>query len=148
MYYFSNKLRESTLLKDFKKFIFKGNVVDLAVGIVIGSAFTAVIKSVVADLITPLVAAIYNSSNFETAYFTVHGSKILYGDLINSIISFLIVALVVFFLVVKPINKASDYSKRYKKATDPTDRICPECLSTIPIKATRCKYCTSKVTPQ
>jgi large conductance mechanosensitive channel len=130
------------MLNDFKKFILRGNVVDLAVGIVIGTAFTAIVKSLVADIITPLVGSVYKSSSFESAYFTLRGSKFMYGDLVNSIISFLIMAVVVFFFVVQPINRLTTYSKR-KKSLEPTTKICPECLNNVPKEATRCMYCTT-----
>lgn len=133
------------MLNEFKKFILRGNVVDLAVGIVIGAAFTSVVNSLVKDLITPLVASIYHQQQFSDAYFTVAGSKFLYGDFINAAISFLIVAAVVFFLVVQPINKLNEIAMRSKGTEEPTTKKCPECLSVIPKDAARCKFCTSKL---
>lgn len=132
-------------MQEFKKFIMKGNVVDLAVGVVIGAAFTAVVTSMVANLITPLIAAIGGQPDFYSLSFKINGSEFLYGVFINSVISFLIIAAVVFFFVVKPLNKLQERAARSKKAEDPTEKKCPECLSAIPKAAKRCMYCTSKV---
>jgi len=131
------------MLKEFRKFILRGNVVDLAVGIVIGAAFTSVVNAVVKDVITPLIALIYNDSQFSDNYLTIHNTRFLYGDLINSIISFLIVAAVVFFFVVEPINKLTDLASRGKGEKEPDEKTCPYCLSTVPIESTRCRFCTS-----
>ncbi len=133
------------MLKDFRQFIMKGNVVDLAVGVVIGVAFGAVVTGLVKDLITPLIAAIGGKPDFSALTFTINNSKFLYGDFINLVISFLVIAAVIFFLVVKPINKLQERMARSKTPESPTDKKCPECLSEIPIAAKRCKYCTSKV---
>lgn len=133
------------MYKEFKKFILRGNVVDLAVGIVIGAAFTSVVNSVVKDLITPLVASIYHQQQFSNAFFSFRGSKFLYGDFVNAFISFLIVAAVVFFLVVQPINKLNELAMRGKETDEPSTKKCDFCLSTIPAKATRCPDCTSKL---
>lgn len=135
------------MLKDFKKFILRGNVVDLAVAVVIGAAFGAVVTAVVKDFITPLVSGLYNNTDFSTAYFTFRGNKFMYGDFVNALISFLAVAAVVFFLVVQPLNKLVAYSKRDDPAPEPSDRPCPECLSAIPKAAGRCRFCTAKITP-
>src|SRR3954469_7731378 len=102
------------MLKDFKKFILRGNVVDLAVAVVIGAAFTAVVTAVVRDLVTPLIAAIFGQHDFSNLYFTINGSKFMYGDLLNVLISFLLIAIVVFFLVVQPINKLVAFTNRSK----------------------------------
>jgi large conductance mechanosensitive channel len=134
------------MLKDFKKFILRGNVVDLAVAVVIGAAFGAIVTSLVKDLITPLIGAIYQTKSFQTAYFTVHGSKFMYGDFVNAIVSFVIVAAVIFFLVVTPINKLQARAARNKTPEDPTEKKCPHCLSLVPVKATRCAFCTSNLT--
>jgi large conductance mechanosensitive channel len=135
------------MMNDFKKFILRGNVVDLAVGVVIGSAFGAVVSSLVKDLITPLVGTFSKGKNFSGQHFTVHGSVFNYGDFINALISFLIIAIVIFFFVVQPVNKLVAYSHRRKGAPAITTRPCPECLSDISPQATRCMYCTSKVKP-
>ncbi|HET8991898.1 MAG TPA: large conductance mechanosensitive channel protein MscL [Candidatus Saccharimonadales bacterium] len=133
------------MLSDFKKFILRGNVVDLAVAVVIGAAFNSIIQSLVKDLITPLIAAIGGKPNFSNLFFTVHHSKFMYGDFINAVVSFLILALVVFFLVVQPINKLIALSNRSQKPTEPGTKKCPECLSDVPSKATRCAFCTVKL---
>jgi len=130
------------MLKGFRDFILRGNVLDLAVAVVIGAAFNSIVSSLVADLITPLIAAIGGKPNFSNLFFTIHKSKFMYGDFINSLISFLIIAAVIYFLVVMPMNKVMERIKRGEKV-DPTDKACPECLSLIPIKAKRCKYCTA-----
>lgn len=130
--------------QDFKKFILRGNTVDLAVAFVVGAAFNGVVQSLVKDLITPLIAAIGGKPNFSNLYFTLNHSRFLYGDFINGLISFLVIATVVFFLVVQPVNKLIAFSQRNKKATDPTEKKCPECLSTIPAGASRCAYCGVK----
>jgi large conductance mechanosensitive channel len=135
------------MLQDFKQFILRGNVVDLAVAVVIGSAFSAVVTALVKDLITPLIAAIGGTRDFSSLRFTIHHSQFLYGDFLNAFISFVILAAVVFFLVVTPVNKFVAFSRRNQRPIDPTTRKCPECLSEIPIKATRCAFCTAKIKP-
>lgn len=132
------------MLREFKTFILKGNVVDLAVGVVIGVAFTAVVNGFVKDIITPLIAAIGGQPDFSGLYFTINNSRFLYGEFINAVISFLIIAAVLFFFVVQPLNKLQARASRSKKAEDPTEKKCSECLSDIPKAAKRCKYCTSK----
>jgi large conductance mechanosensitive channel len=129
------------LLKDFKQFLFRGNVVDLAVAVVIGTAFTAVIRAVVADLLTPLIAAIFGAHDFGALTFTINGSTFAYGDFINNLITFLSIAAVVFFLVVAPLNALM--SRRAEE--DPDTKQCPECDSAIPVKAKRCPECTSQL---
>jgi large conductance mechanosensitive channel len=136
-----------TMLKEFRKFILRGNVVDLAVAVVVGSAFSAVVTGLVKDFITPLIAAIGGQHNFATLYFTIHGSKFMYGDLVNAIIAFLSISSVVFFFVVQPLNKLQSLTNRRKTPAEPTERKCPECLSEIPKAAKRCKFCTAKITP-
>jgi large conductance mechanosensitive channel len=130
------------MLQGFKQFILKGNVVDLAVGIVVGVAFGNVVNALVKDLITPLVAAIGGKPDFSTIYFTVNHSKFMIGDFINALISFLINASVMYFFVVLPVNKLISLTRK-QKPVDPTTKKCPECLSLIPIEAKRCAYCTS-----
>ncbi len=131
------------MLKEFKKFILRGNVVDLAVAVVIGAAFTAVVNALVKDFLTPLIAGVQGTKSFAEYSVTLHGVKFLYGDFINVLISFLLTAGVVFFLVVQPLNHLSELSKRSKKTEDPTTRKCPACLSEVNSKATRCMFCTS-----
>jgi large conductance mechanosensitive channel len=133
-------------VSDFKTFILRGNVVDLAVGIVIGAAFGAVVTALVKDLITPLVAAFGGQPDFSGLLFTINKSKFLYGDFINSVVAFLIIAAVVFFLVVRPVNALMARRKTDLPA-EPTTRECPYCLSSIPLAATRCAFCTSAVDP-
>lgn len=135
------------MLQEFKKFILRGNVVDLAVAVVVGAAFNSVIQAFVRDMITPLIAAVYRQDKFSEAFFTINGSKFLYGDFINNVISFLIVAAVVFFLVVQPLNKLTALTAKKTTTEEPTTRKCPECLSEIPKAATRCSFCTSKIQP-
>jgi large conductance mechanosensitive channel len=129
-------------LSGFRAFVLRGNVVDLAVGIVIGTAFTAVVKSLVNDFITPLVGIpLGQAADFSTRYWALGGSHFLYGDFVNSVISLLLIALVVYYFVVRPVNALME---RFKTSTDeasPT-RTCPECKSSIPADATRCAFCT------
>jgi large conductance mechanosensitive channel len=138
------KFEEATkdILGGFKQFILRGSVVDLAVGILIGGAFNTVVSSLVKDIMTPLISAIFKQPNFSTLTFTLHGSQFLYGDFINNLISFLISAMTVYFFVVIPINRLS---ARIHKGPAPaaTTKPCPECLSNIPIAAHRCMYCTT-----
>ena len=140
-------LREgSTLLKEFRAFILRGNLVDLAVAVVIGTAFTAVVTALVKFVITPLIAAIGGQSDFSGLSFSIRGSEIVYGAFLNALISFVIVAAVVFFFVIKPVNALLE---RFQPdtAVDVETRECPECLSDIPRAATRCAFCTARVTP-
>jgi large conductance mechanosensitive channel len=133
------------MLKDFKKFILRGNMVDLAVAVVIGAAFGAVVTALVKDLVTPLIAAIGGQPDFSNLYFTINGSKFLYGDFINALIAFLIIATVIFFFVVQPINKLIAVSNRNKEPDEPGTKKCTECLSDVPVKARRCAFCTSEL---
>jgi large conductance mechanosensitive channel len=134
------------VLKDFKQFILRGNLVDLAVAVVIGVAFAAVVSSLVKDLITPLVAAIFGKQNFDSLKFTVNGSTFHYGNFIDALLSFIIVAVVVFFLVIIPTTKLMH---RMGMAPDeePPRRPCPECLTEIPAAASRCPAFTAQVGP-
>ena len=132
-------------MKDFREFLLRGNLVDTAVGIVIGLAFAAVISALVADLITPLLAAIGGNPNFASLSFTVNKSHFLYGAFLNALITFLIIAAVLFFLVVKPVN-ALMARRRVEPPVDETIRDCPECLSEIPVAARRCAFCTADLT--
>jgi large conductance mechanosensitive channel protein len=129
------------LLTDFKQFLLRGNVVDLAVAVVIGTAFTAVVKALVADIITPIVAAIFGKPNFATLSFTINGSHFNYGDFLNNVLTFVTIAAAVFFIVVAPINALM--SRRAKE--DPDTKECPECTSAIPVNAKRCPLCTSQL---
>jgi large conductance mechanosensitive channel len=126
---------------EFKAFLLRGNLVDTAVGIVIGLAFAAVVKALVADLLTPIVALIFGKPNFEGLHFTINGSVFLYGDFLNALIAFVLVAIVLFFVVVRPINAL----RARRESPDPTTRACPECLSEIPIEAHRCAFCTTEL---
>jgi large conductance mechanosensitive channel len=128
----------------FKKFLMRGNLVELAVAVVIGAAFGALVNSFVKDLITPLIAAIGGKPNFSSLYFTVNGSRFQYGDFINAALSFLIIAAVVYFFIVAPMAKIVARMTR-EEAASHTD--CPECRSEVPIEATRCKFCTTQLTP-
>jgi large conductance mechanosensitive channel len=133
-------------VKDFKEFLLRGNLVEVAVGIVIGLAFAAVVAAFVADLITPLLAAIGGKPNFDSLSFTINGSHFLYGHFLNTLLTFLIVAAVIFFLVVKPVN-ALMARRRTEAPVDEQTRPCPECRSEIPVLAHRCAFCTSEVAP-
>jgi large conductance mechanosensitive channel len=130
-----------SLLSDFKKFLLRGNVVDLAVAVVVGTAFGAVVKALVADILTPIIAMIFGKPNFETLAFTINHSQFDYGNLINAVITFVSVAAAVFFFVVTPINSLM----AHRAQEDPSSKECPECTSAIPIKARRCPLCTSEL---
>jgi large conductance mechanosensitive channel len=132
------------MLKEFREFVLRGNVVDLAVGVVIGAAFGALVTAVVSGLITPVIAAIGGQSDFSDLSFTINDSKFAYGAVINALISFLIVAAAVFFLVVKPVNALMERFRTEPDVTQET-RPCPECLSDIPKGAKRCAFCTAVV---
>jgi large conductance mechanosensitive channel len=132
------------MLREFRAFILRGNLVDLAVAVVIGTAFTAVVNALVKDVITPLIAAAGGEPNFGRLAFTINGSRFAYGDFFNAVLTFLIVAAVMFFLVVKPVNVLLEQFKTESDVESPT-RSCPECLSQIPRAAARCAFCTSEV---
>ncbi|HLJ82558.1 MAG TPA: large conductance mechanosensitive channel protein MscL [Candidatus Eremiobacteraceae bacterium] len=132
-------------MNDFKQFLLRGNVVDLAVGVVIGAAFGTVVAALVKDFITPLVAALAGQPDFSAISFTINNSRFAVGDFLNAVIAFVLVALAVFFFVVKPINFLVARSRKEPPA-DPTTTKCGECLSEIPIGARRCAFCTSPVT--
>jgi large conductance mechanosensitive channel len=131
-------------MSDFKAFLLRGNLVDTAVGIVIGLAFAAVITAFVGDLITPLIAAIGGNPDFSTLSFTINGSHFLYGAFFNALITFAVIAAVIFFFVVKPVNAMMARRKTEPPVDQPTHE-CPECLSEIPIAARRCAFCTAVV---
>jgi large conductance mechanosensitive channel len=133
------------ILNGFKTFILRGNVVDLAVGVVIGAAFTGLVNAMVKDLLTPLIGAIARVPDFSGLKFTINESQFLYGDFLNAFISFLIVAATVYFFVVLPINTLMSKAKKEEKQSEPTTKKCPECLSEIPLEAKRCRFCSSKI---
>lgn len=130
------------MLSGFKQFILRGNVVDLAVGVVIGAAFGAVVTSFTANLLTPLIAAIGGKPDFSSVVYTVHGGVFKVGDFLNALVSFLIIAAVVYFLVVTPLNALMTRMAKAPAPADPTTKKCKECLSEIPIDARRCAHCT------
>lgn len=129
-------------MRGFKAFLLRGNVVDLAIGVVIGIAFAAVIAAFVKDLVTPLIAAIGGKPDFSTLSFTINHSKFLYGDFINAILAFVVIAAVIYFFVVLPYTALIERTRKEPPA-DPTTKKCPECLSEIPKGARRCAFCTS-----
>ncbi len=130
------------ILDGFKEFIARGNVIDLAVAVVIGAAFNVVVQSMVSDLLTPLIAAIFGEPDFSALSFTINGSQFNYGNFLNALISFLTVATAIYFFVVLPLNKLKE---RGEAGKEPTVKDCPFCLSEIPYKATRCKACTTEL---
>jgi large conductance mechanosensitive channel len=132
------------IVREFKQFLLRGNVIDLAVAVVIGVAFGALVSALVADFITPLIAAIVGENDFSQMSFTLNNSVFNYGHFINALVAFIMIAAVVFFLVVKPVNALISRSRKQPPA-DPTTRKCPECLSEIPIEARRCRYCTVEI---
>jgi large conductance mechanosensitive channel len=136
------------MLKGFKDFLFRGNVVDLAVAVVIGAAFGAVVTALVKDLFTPLIAAIVGKPDFSGLTFTINNSKFLYGDFINAVVSFLLIGAAIYFFVVVPMNAMMSRLKKAPAPAAPTTRQCPECLSEIPIAARRCAHCTAVVGAQ
>lgn len=133
------------MLKGFKQFILRGNVIDLAVAVVMGAAFGAVVTAFVKDLLTPLIAAIFGKPDFSNLRATVNNSTFMYGDFINALIAFLLIAIAVYFFVVAPMNHLMARLRRGEKAPDPTTKKCAECMSEIPIAARRCAFCTSPV---
>lgn len=133
-----------TMLKEFKQFLLRGNVVDLAVGVVIGAAFGAVVNSLVKDVITPMIAAIGQQPDFSKLSLVIHGSAIQYGNFLNALISFLIIATAIFFGVVQPINRLVARANRGQEKP-PGTKICPECLSEVPIQAKRCSHCAQLI---
>ncbi len=132
-------------MKGFKQFIMRGNVLDLAVAVVMGAAFGAVVTALVKDLLTPLIAAIVGKPDFSAIQFEVNASKFLIGDFINALISFILIAAAVYFFVILPMNALMARMRRGEAPPDPTSKECPECLSSIPIAAKRCAFCTSPV---
>jgi large conductance mechanosensitive channel len=131
---------------EFKAFILRGNVVDLAVAVVIGAAFGAVVTSLVQNVIMPIIGAFGGKPSFDKYYWTINGSQIKIGSFLTALVAFVILAAVIFFFVVKPINWLMSH-RRSEQPPDPTTRECPYCVSSIPVQATRCPFCTSEVTP-
>ena len=134
------------MFKGFRSFILRGNVIDLAVAVIIGAAFTGVVNAMVKDIINPLIAATVHQPDFSAFVLTLHGGKILYGEFLNALLSFLIIAATVYFFIVAPIN-ALLQRFRPTQAAPPTTRPCPECLAEIPVAAKRCSHCTQPVEP-
>lgn len=132
-------------MKGFKQFLLRGNAVDLAVGVVIGAAFGNVVNSLVKGLLTPFIAAVVKQPDFSSISFTIHGSKFLVGDFVNAVVSFIIIAAAVYFVVVLPMNALMARFKGDEKPAQPSTKKCPECLSEIPIDARRCAHCTQPV---
>jgi len=128
------------MLKELKQFLFRGNVIDLAVGVVIGAAFGTIVSSLVADIITPLIAAIAKVPDFSELFFTINGSRFMYGNFINAVVSFLLVVGSVFFIVVKPMNIIKNRAKKEEEVKE-EKKVCKECLSQIPKEAKRCAFC-------
>jgi large conductance mechanosensitive channel len=131
-------------MKDFREFLLRGNLVDMAVGIVIGIAFAAVVTALVADLVTPLIAAIGGNPDFSNLSFTINKSHFLYGAFINALITFVVIAAAIFYAVVKPVN-ALMARRKTEPPIDTTTKECPQCLSQIPVGARRCAFCTQEV---
>lgn len=136
------------MLKGFKAFLMRGNVVDLAVAVVIGAAFGAVIDALVKDLLTPLIAAVAGKPDFSAIQFTVNQSRFLVGDFLNAVISFVFVAAGIYFFVVTPMNMLAERRRRGEVPPDPTTKQCPECLSTVPVAARRCAACAQPLIPK
>jgi large conductance mechanosensitive channel len=136
--------RMTNTLKEFREFILRGNVVDLAVAVVIGAAFTAVVSALVKDIITPIIAALFGKPDFSNLAFTINDSRFAYGDFLNAVLAFVLVAAAIFFLVIKPVNYLME-RRRTGPDVESTTRDCPQCLSAIPVAASRCAFCTSEV---
>ena len=136
------------MLSGFKQFILRGNVVDMAVGVVVGAAFATVVSAFTKDLLTPLIAALVGKPDFSNILFTVHGSKFMLGDFINAGVSFILVAAAVYFFVVTPVNMLIARLHKSDAPASPTSKKCPECLSEIPINARRCAHCGQPVGAQ
>src|SRR4051812_10466947 len=130
------------MIKGFKTFLLRGNVVDLAVAVVIGAGFGAVVAALVKDLLTPLIAAMVGKPDFSAIVFTVNGSKFLIGDFINALLAFVLIAAATYFFVVMPMNLIVERRKRGEAPPDPSTKKCPECLSDVPVAASRCAFCT------
>ena len=133
------------MFKGFREFVLRGNVVDMAVGVVVGAAFGAIVTALVKDLLTPLIAALVGKPDFSGYVFEVNGSKFLYGDFINAVVSFLLIAAAIYYFVVLPVNALMARIPKNQPAAVPDKKQCPECRSDIPIAARKCAYCTSVV---
>jgi len=133
------------MFKGFREFVLRGNVVDMAVGVVIGAAFGTIVTAFVKDLLTPLIAALVGKPDFSGYVFEVNGSKFLYGDFVNAVISFLLIAAAVYYFVVLPVNALMARIHKNEPAAAPDKKQCPECLSDIPVGARKCAFCTSAV---
>ena|SRR5207245_4948434 len=131
------------MLSGFRQFILRGNVIDLAVAVVIGAAFGAVVTALVKDLLTPLIGAIFGSPDFSALTMTVNGSLFMIGDFVNAVVTFVLVAAAVYYVIVVPVNAINARRNRGEAPPDPTTKKCPECLSTVPVAARRCAFCTS-----
>ena len=131
------------MLSGFKKFVLRGNVVDLAVAVVLGASFGAVVTSLVTSIITPMISAMVAKPNFSDLHLTINNSQIAYGLFLNALISFLLIAAAIYFLVVAPINAYVERKRRGEPPADPTTKKCPQCVSEIPIAAKRCAFCCS-----
>lgn len=134
------------IFRGFRDFVLRGNVIDLAVGVVIGGAFGTVVNALVKDLLTPFIAAIAKAPDFSSLSFTINGSQFMYGDFLNALISFVLVAAAIYFAIVLPMNKVMSLSKKKTDTSDaPSTKTCTECLSSIPAGAKRCAHCTSVI---
>jgi large conductance mechanosensitive channel len=133
------------MIDGFKKFILRGNVVDMAVGVVIGAAFAGVVTSLTKAFLTPLIAVLVHQPDYSKLNFYVRGTEFPFGDFVNACISFVLIAVAVYFLVVLPVNALIARMHRSEKVPDPTTKKCPECMSEIPIDAKRCSHCTQPV---
>ena len=133
------------MLKGFRQFILRGNVIDMAVGVVIGAAFATLVTAFTKDLLTPLIAAMVGKPDFSAIRFTINGSVFALGDFINAVVAFLLVAAAVYFFVVTPVNALVARMRKAPLPADPTTKKCPECLSEIPIDARRCAHCAQPV---
>lgn len=137
--------KEAPVLKGFKDFMLRGNVLDLAVAVVMGGAFGSVVTALVKDLLTPLIGAVAGQPDFAAVAFTLNGSRFLIGDFVNAVISFLLIGLAVYFFIVLPVNALTARMRRGDVPPDPTTKRCPECLSDVPVGARRCAHCTSSL---
>jgi large conductance mechanosensitive channel len=133
------------VVDEFKKFLLRGNVIELGIAVVMGVGFKSVTDALVKDLMTPLIAAVGGNTDFSALTFAINGSQFLYGDFLNALISFVITALVVFFMIITPINHLKDRYAEEEETPDPTTKKCSFCVSEIPLRATRCPLCTSEL---
>lgn len=131
------------MMSGFRQFILRGNVIDLAVAVVIGGAFGAVVAALVKDLLTPLIGAVFGTPDFSALVITVNGSPLLIGDFVNAVVSFVLVAAAVYYVIVVPVNAIRARRNRGEAPPDPTTKKCPECLSEVPVAAQRCAFCAS-----